>query len=134
MLYHGAAHHAMCCARLCRVCQEVDDIRTTKLQQLQPNPILGAADPAVVLAWTAVDAKATLAAAGRKLRRLGALSETQGASVQAAAVTKGAAESAVGGHGWRELVAEYRRRLLHVVKATYGEWQLAGDTKVTSSM
>jgi hypothetical protein len=50
-----------------------------------------------------------------------ALSELQGGSPAAAAASRTAAAAAVGGKGWRKLVAEYRRRLLHVVKAKYGE-------------
>jgi hypothetical protein len=51
-----------------------------------------------------------------------ALSELQGGgSSAAAASSRAAAAAAVGGKCWRKLVCEYRSRLLHVVKAKYGE-------------
>ncbi|WIA14531.1 hypothetical protein OEZ85_003050 [Tetradesmus obliquus] len=103
------------------VLQEVDDICSSKLQHLDPNPVLGCPDPKSVQAWTDVDARASLASAQRRLRRLKALSELQGGSSAAAASSKAAAAAAVGGRGWRQLVCEYRSRLLHVVKAKYGE-------------
>jgi hypothetical protein len=102
--------------------QEVDDICKTKLHDLKPNPVLGTPDPKSVQAWTHIDARASLASAHRKLQRLTALSELQGGgSSSAAAASRAAAADAVGGKGWRKLVEEYRRRLLHVVKAKYGE-------------
>ncbi|WIA34707.1 hypothetical protein OEZ86_013018 [Tetradesmus obliquus] len=103
------------------VLQEVDDICSSKLQHLDPNPVLGCPDPKSVQAWTDTDARASLASAQRRLRRLKALSELQGGSSAAAASSKAAAAAAVGGRGWRQLVCEYRSRLLHVVKAKYGE-------------
>jgi hypothetical protein len=102
--------------------QEVDDICKTKLHDLQPNTVLGAPDPKSVQAWTHIDARASLASAHRKLQRMTAMSELQGGrSSASAAASRAAAEGAVAGKGWRKLVAEYRRRLLHVVKAKYGE-------------
>jgi hypothetical protein len=101
--------------------QEVDDICKTKLQDLTSNPVLGCPDPKSVQAWTHIDARASLASAQRKLHRMSALSELQGGSAAAASASRAAADDAVGGKGWRKLVSEYRSRLLHVVKAKYGE-------------
>ncbi|KAF6265731.1 Sodium/hydrogen exchanger family-domain-containing protein [Scenedesmus sp. NREL 46B-D3] len=109
------------------VLQEVDDICSTRLHDqaaLHPNPVLGRPDVTAVQAWTHIDARASLASAARKLRRSKALSEHQGgsaAAAAAAAASRAAADEAVGGKGWRQLVSEYRSRLLHVVKAKYGE-------------
>jgi hypothetical protein len=101
--------------------QEVDDICNSKLQTIKANPVLGSPEASSIQAWTHIDARASIASAQRKLQRLKALSELQGGCAAAAAASRAAAAAAVGGKGWHELVCEYRSRLLHVVKAKYGE-------------
>ena len=95
--------------------QEVEGIRQSQISKLKPNPVLGVADPVAVSAWTSVDTHYTLVKVHKRLRRLKASTEhVIGGAFQAAA------DSAVGGYGWRQQLAEYRARLLRVVKATYG--------------
>lgn len=102
--------------------QEVDDIRVSQLQDLRPSAVLGAPDPHIVSAWTSINTQPMLTKAHRKIHRSHATSEAGLRSKRPAAVaTKAAAASAAAGHGWQQLLIEYRARLLRVVKATYGK-------------
>lgn len=90
------------------------------IKDLQPNPVLGDPRKEVVSAWTAVDTQSVLTKARKKLNRMHAMAELRSQGWSAAA-TRAAADTAAGGKGWRDLLTEYRARLLRVVKATYGE-------------
>eukprot|EP00878_Enallax_costatus_P006804 GHUV01007132.1.p1 GENE.GHUV01007132.1~~GHUV01007132.1.p1 ORF type:complete len:889 (+),score=286.27 GHUV01007132.1:1018-3684(+) len=104
------------------VLQEVDAIREINLANLKPSAVMGKPDPNIVSAWTSLDTHSMLHNVHKRFQRSHATAESGPRSKDPAAVaTREAAASAVGGHGRLQLLAEYRARLLRVVKATYGD-------------
>ncbi len=102
--------------------QELDDIRDSCLAQPGSNAVLGTPQPEQVRAWTSVNAQSAISQGERRLHRASAMlhQRQRKSSVfdkkksRTSAYSPAAERSAA-------VLQEYRRRLLSIVKATYGE-------------
>lgn len=104
------------------VLKEVDGIADATLSCSDPDDVLGPPDSGLVKKWSAVGAAASLSAAHhRVLRRLKAMASGGRPGSKGSARTDATVAAALeDGPGDRTL-RELRARLLHVVKASYGD-------------
>lgn len=104
------------------VLKEVDGIADATLAVSHADDVLGPPDPRLVKRWSAVAAAASLSPAHhRVLKRLSAMRSGGRKGSKGSARTDAAVAAALEDSPTDKKLQEYRARLLHIVKASYGD-------------